>query len=72
MIDLEIKINDIEYQYSTLDKLSDKEAMQLYDDLKWCIDVDWNNPNMQSNYRIYICEIENILGKRNLINKLDK
>ena len=52
MIDFEIKINDIEYQYSTLNELSDEDAMQLYDDLKWCIDVDWNNPNMQSNYRI--------------------
>ena len=72
MIDFEIKINDIEYQYSTLNELSDEDAMQLYDDLKWCIDVDWNNPNMQSNYRIYICEIESILGKRNLLNKLDK
>jgi len=67
MIDSKIKICDIEYDYSKLNDLADSEAVQLYDDLKWCIEEDWNNPTMQSNYRIYICEIERILGSRGLI-----
>jgi hypothetical protein len=29
--------------------------------------LDWFNRSMQDNYRVYICEVERVLGSRGLL-----
>ena len=67
MADWKIQLNGKEYQLHYLNDLADSQATELYELLKELIETDWNNPAMQSNYRLYICEIERVLGSRGLL-----
>ena len=67
MADLKIELDGKEYQLFYLNNLADSQATELYELLKELIDTDWNNPAMQNNYRLNICEVERVLGSRGLL-----
>ena len=47
--------------------LDDNDAKTLYENLIELIELDWSNRSMQDNYRVYICEVERVLGSRGLL-----
>ena len=67
MADWKIELNGKEYQLHYLNDLADSQATELYELLKELIETDWSNPAMQDNYRLYICEVERVLGSRGLL-----
>tara|TARA_R100001509_G_scaffold159273_1_gene125506 strand:+ start:659 stop:913 length:255 start_codon:yes stop_codon:yes gene_type:complete len=67
MADWKIELNGKEYQLHYLNDLADSQATELYELLKELIETDWNNYAMQDNYRLYICEVERVLGSRGLL-----
>lgn len=67
MADWKIELNGKEYQLHYLNDLADSQATELYELLKELIETDWFNPAMQDNYRLYICEVERVLGSRGLL-----
>ena len=67
MADWKIELAGKEYQLHYLNDLADSQATELYELLKELIETDWNNPAMQDNYRLYICEVERVLGSRGLL-----
>ena len=67
MADLKIELDGKEYQLFYLNDLADSQATELYELLKELIETDWSNPAMQDNYRLYICEVERVLGSRGLL-----
>jgi|TARA_B100000282_G_scaffold289688_1_gene259742 hypothetical protein len=67
MADLKIELDGKEYQLFYLNDLADSQATELYETLKELIETDWSNPAMQDNYRLYICEVERVLGSRGLL-----
>ena len=67
MADLKIELDGKEYQLFYLNDLADSQATELYELLKELIETDWNNPAMQNNYRLYICEVERVLGSKGLL-----
>ena len=69
MADWKIELDGKEYQLHSLKNLTDSGAVELYELLKELIETDWSNPSMQDNYRLYICEVERVLGSRGLLEK---
>ena len=67
MADWKIELAGKEYQLHYLNDLADSQATELYELLKELIETDWSNYAMQDNYRLYICEVERVLGSRGLL-----
>ena len=67
MADYKTVINNKEYELNNIKDLDDNDAKTLYEDLIELIELDWFNRSMQDNYRVYICEVERVLGSRGLI-----
>ena len=67
MADYKTVIKDKEYELHNIKDLDDNDAKTLYEDLIELIELDWLNGSMQDNYRVYICEVERVLGSRGLL-----
>ncbi len=67
MADYKTVIKDKEYELNNIKDLSDNQAKTLYENLIELIELDWFNNSMQDNYRVYICEVERVLGSRGLL-----
>ena len=67
MADYKTVIKDKEYELHNIKDLDDNDAKTLYEDLIELIELDWFNRSMQDNYRVYICEVERVLGSRGLL-----
>ena len=67
MADYKTVIKDKEYELNNIKDLDDNDAKTLYEDLIELIELDWFNRSMQDNYRVYICEVERVLGSRGLL-----
>ena len=67
MADYKTVIKDKEYELINIKDLDDNDAKTLYEDLIELIELDWFNRSMQDNYRVYICEVEKVLGSRGLL-----
>ena len=67
MADYKTVIKDKEYELNNIKDLTDNEAKTLYENLIELIELDWFNNSMQDNYRVYICEVERVLGSRGLL-----
>ena len=67
MADYKTVIKDKEYELTNIKDLDDNDAKTLYEDLIELIELDWFNNSMQDNYRVYICEVERVLGSRGLL-----
>ena len=67
MANHKIIIKDKEYELFNIKDLDDNDAKTLYEDLIELIELDWFNRSMQENYRVYICEVERVLGSRGLL-----
>ena len=67
MADYKTVIKDKEYELNNIKDLDDNDAKTLYEDLIELIELDWFNNSMQDNYRVYICEVERVLGSRGLL-----
>ena len=67
MANHKIIIKDKEYELFNIKDLDDSGAKTLYEDLIELIELDWLNGSMQDNYRVYICEVERVLGSRGLL-----
>lgn len=67
MADYKTVIKDKEYELNNIKDLTDNEAKTLYENLIELIELDWFNGSMQDNYRVYICEVERVLGSRGLL-----
>lgn len=67
MANHKIIIKDKEYELFNIKDLDDNDAKTLYEDLIELIELDWFNRSMQDNYRVYICEVERVLGSRGLL-----
>ena len=67
MADYKTVIKDKEYELNNIKDLDDNDAKTLYENLIELIELDWFNNSMQDNYRVYICEVERVLGSRGLL-----
>tara|TARA_B100000530_G_C15901037_1_gene465404 strand:+ start:1183 stop:1386 length:204 start_codon:yes stop_codon:yes gene_type:complete len=67
MADYKTVIKDKEYELNNIKDLDDNDAKTLYENLIELIELDWSNRSMQDNYRVYICEVERVLGSRGLL-----
>ena len=67
MADYKTVIKDKEYELHNIKDLDDNDAKTLFEDLIELIELDWFNRSMQDNYRVYICEVERVLGSRGLL-----
>jgi len=67
MADYKTVIKDKEYELNNIKDLTDNEAKTLYENLIELIELDWFNGGMQDNYRVYICEVERVLGSRGIL-----
>ena len=67
MANHKIIIKDKAYELFNIKDLDDSGAKTLYEDLIELIELDWFNRSMQDNYRVYICEVERVLGSRGLL-----
>ena len=67
MADYKTVIKDKEYELNNIKDLDDNDAKTLYENLIELIELDWSNRSMQDNYRVYICEVERVLGSRGIL-----